>query len=96
MELIVNSRTELSNLVVTTEKIDALTAAILEMPQAEIVTNHTFLPGVYERTIIVPPSCILTGAPHKTNYKVRLEKGTIAVNIGDKVKTLTAPLEFDA
>jgi hypothetical protein len=96
MELMINSRTELSNLVVTTDKIDALTAAILEMPQAEIVTSHTFLPGVYERKIIVPPSCILTGAPHKTNYKVRLEKGTIAVNIGDKVKTLTAPLEFDA
>ena len=96
MELIVNSCTELSDLVVTTDKIDALTSALLEMPQAEIVTDHTFLPGVYERKITVPPSCILTGAPHKTNYKVRLEKGTIAVNIGDKVKTLTAPLEFDA
>jgi hypothetical protein len=96
MELIVNSCTELSDLVVTTDKIDALTSALLEMPQAEIVTDHTFLPSVYERKITVPPSCILTGAPHKTNYKVRLEKGTIAVNIGDKVKTLTAPLEFDA
>lgn len=96
MELIVNSCTELSDLVVTTDKIDALTSALLEMPQAEIVTTHTFLPGVYERKITVPPSCILTGAPHKTNYKVRLEKGTIAVNIGDKVKNLTAPLEFDA
>lgn len=96
MELMINSRTELSNLVVTTDKIDALTAAMLEMPQAEIVTDHTFLPNIYERKITVPPSCVLTGAPHKTNYKVRLEKGTIAVNIGDKVKTLTAPLEFDA
>jgi hypothetical protein len=88
--------TDLSTLVVTTERIDALTSAILEMPQAEIVTTHTFLPGVYERKITLPPSCVLTGAPHKTDYKVRLEKGTIAVNIGDKVVTLVGPLEFDA
>ena len=88
--------TDLSTLVVTTEKIDALTSALLEMPQAAIVTEHTFYPGVYERKITVPPSCVLTGAPHKTAYKVRLEKGTIAVNINDKVKTLVAPLEFDA
>ena len=90
------SCTNLSTLVVTTEKIDALTLALLEMPQAEIVTTHTFFPGVYERKITVPPSCVITGAPHKTDYKVRLEKGTIAVNIGNKVQTLTAPLEFNA
>jgi hypothetical protein len=88
--------TDLSTLVVTTEKIDALTSALLEMPQADIVTTHTFYPNIYERKIIVPPSCVITGAPHKTDYKVRLEKGKIAVNIGDKVQTLTAPLEFDA
>jgi len=90
------SCTDLSTLVVTTEKIDALTSALLEMPQAAIVTEHTFYPGVYERKITVPPSCVITGAPHKTDYKVRLEKGTIAVNIGNKVQTLTAPLEFNA
>jgi hypothetical protein len=44
----------------------------------------------------VPKWTILTGAPHKTDYKVRLEKGTIAVNIGNKIETLKAPMEFDA
>ena len=87
---------DLSTLVVTTEKIDALTTALLDMPQAEIVTEHTFLPEIYERTITVPPWTVLTGAAHKTPYKVRLEKGTIAVNIGTEVKILTAPCEFDA
>lgn len=69
---------------------------LLKMPQADIVTEHTFLPGVYERKITVPAWTVLTGAEHKTDYKIRLEKGTIAVNVEDTVKILVAPMEFDA
>jgi hypothetical protein len=86
----------LATVEVTKEKIVALQDELLKMEQADIVTEHTFMPGIYERKIIVPAWCVLTGAPHKTDYKVRLEKGTIAVNIGTEVKILTAPLEFDA
>ena len=78
------------------QKVVALQDALLEMPQADIVTVHTFLPGVYERKIIVPPWTVLTGAAHKTGYRVRLEKGTIAVNRETEVVVLTAPCEFDA
>ena len=81
---------------VTPLKIVKLQDELLKMDQADIVTTHTFLPEVYERTITVPPWTVLTGAAHKTPYKVRLEKGTIAVNIGTEVKILTAPCEFDA
>ena len=78
------------------QKVVALQTELLEMPQADIVTTHTFLPGVYERKIIVPPWTVLTGAAHKTDYRVRLEKGTIAVNRGAEVVVLTAPCDFDA
>jgi len=78
------------------QKVVALQDALLEMPQADIVTTHTFLPGVYERKITVPPWTVLTGAAHKTDYRVRLEKGTIAVNRETEVVVLTAPCEFDA
>jgi len=77
-------------------QIEALQDELLKMEQADIVTEHHFYDGIYERTIIVPPWTVLTGAPHKTKYKVRLEKGTIAVNVGTEVKVLTAPLEFEA
>jgi hypothetical protein len=77
-------------------KVVALQDALLTMPQADIKTIHRFLPGVYERTIVVPPWTVLTGAEHKSDYKVRLEKGTIAVNIDDDIKVLTAPCEFVA
>ena len=69
--------------------------ALLQMPQADIVTTHKFLPGIYERTITIPPWTVLTGAAHKTAYRVRLEKGVIAVNTDDGVKNLIAPCEFD-
>jgi hypothetical protein len=78
------------------QKVVALQDALLEMPQADIVTVHTFLPGVYERKIIVPPWTVLTGAAHKTGYRVRLEKGTIAVNRETEVVVLTAPCEFES
>jgi hypothetical protein len=68
---------------------------LLEMEQAEIVTYHCFKPGIYERTVKVPPWTVLTGAAHKTAYKVRLEKGVIAVNTDEGVKTLVGPCEFE-
>ena len=77
-------------------QIENLQAELLKMPQADIVTEHTFLPGIYERKITVPPWTVLTGAEHKTDYKIKLEKGTIAVNVEDKVKIMTAPMEFEA
>lgn len=78
------------------EHVLALQDELLKMPQADIVTTHVFLPGVYERRIVVPPHVVLTGAAHKVPYRVRLEKGTIAVTTEDGVKVITAPCEFDA
>lgn len=78
------------------QKVVALQDELLQMPQADIVTTHTFLPNVYERKITVPPWTVLTGAAHKTDYRVRLEKGKIAVNIDTEVVVLVAPCEFDA
>jgi len=86
----------LATIEVTQDKIVKLQDELLKMEQADIVTEHTFTPGIYERKITVPTWCVLTGAPHKTAYKVRLEKGTIAVNVGNEVKILIAPMEFDA
>ncbi len=81
---------------VTADKVVALQNELFKLPQANIVTEHVFKPGVYERKITIPPWVVLTGAEHKTPYQVRLEKGTIAVNTDDGVKVLTGPCEFDA
>jgi SET domain len=78
------------------EKVEKLQEALLQMPQADVKTLHDFEDGKYIRTMIAPPWSVIVGAEHKTPYKVILKKGTIAVNIDDKIVTLTAPLEFDA
>ena len=80
----------------TPEAVLRLQNALLTMPQAEIVTEHIFKTGVYERRITIPPWTVLTGAEHRTPYRVRLERGMIAVNTDDGILTLTAPCEFDA
>ena len=77
-------------------KIDVLQEEILAMPQADVKTIHSFAPNKYFRKMVAPPWSVIIGAAHKSPYKVKLEKGTIAVNIGDEIRTLTAPMEFDA
>ena len=81
---------------VTADKVVALQNELFKLPQANIVTEHVFTPGKYERRITIPAWTVLTGAEHKTDYHVRLEKGTIAVNTDDGVKVLTAPVDFPA
>lgn len=77
-------------------KIDVLQDELLKMPQADVKTIHSFAPGKYFRKMVAPPNTVIVGAEHKSPYKVKLEKGTISVNIGDEIRTLTAPMEFDA
>lgn len=77
-------------------KVEALQDELLKMPQADVKFVHEFEPGKYIRTMIAPPWSVIVGAEHKTPYKIVLKKGTVAVNIDDKIQTLTAPFEFDA
>ena len=78
------------------EKVERLQEELLKMPQADVQYLHSFEPGKYIRTMIAPPWTVIVGAEHKTPYKVRLEKGAIAVNIDEEIHFLTAPLEMDA
>jgi len=84
------------SLINTQDKVRALELELFKMPQVDIVTEHIFLPGVYERKITVPAWTVLTGAEHKIPYRVRVEAGRIAVTTDDGVKIVEAPCEFDA
>ena len=78
------------------ENILLIERELLKMDQADIKTEHIFIDGIYERKITIPPYTLLTGAEHKTDYKIRLEEGTICVNTDDGVMVLTAPCEIEA
>ena len=77
------------------DRIKVVQDELLKMPQADIQTIHEFEHGKYLKTMIAPPSCMIVGAEHKTPYTVILKKGTITVNRGNEVFTLTAPAQFD-
>lgn len=94
MNLIIAPSTDIA--IPLKEKVERLQEELLKMPQADVQYLHSFEPGKYIRTMIAPPWTVIVGAEHKTPYKVKLEKGTIAVNIDEEIHTLTAPLEFDA
>ena len=96
MQITYNKSFELTSEMFMVDKVRALEKELLKLPQADIVTEHLFMDGVYERKIIIPAWTVLTGAEHKSDYRVRLEKGTIAVNTDNGVKVLTAPCEFSA
>lgn len=96
MQITYDKGFELTSEMFMVDKVRALEKELLKLPQADIVTEHLFMDGVYERKITIPPWVVLTGAEHKSDYRVRLEKGTIAVNTDNGVKVLTAPCEFPA
>ena len=81
---------------ISTDPVYRLESALLNLPQPNIITSHSFKPGIYERKITIPPFTVLTGAIHKTSYSVRIEQGSIAVNTDNGICVLTAPFSFEA
>ena len=70
--------------------IKELQAAVAEMPQIDIETQHTFCEGVYAREIKIPAGVVLVGAKHKTSFFVVISQGRCKIND----KTYYAPTTF--
>ncbi|MEO5331312.1 MAG: hypothetical protein H7839_04760 [Magnetococcus sp. YQC-5] len=65
--------------------------ALLKLPQVEIPVTHTFPPGLYVRTILIPATTLLVGEIHSEEHVFILSKGKIAVATEDDGETLSAP-----
>jgi len=74
--------------------IEQLQAAMLEMPQAEIETTHTFCNGVYAREIKIPKGVVLVGAKHKTSFFMIISQGQCKIVDGNTESILTAPCKI--
>jgi len=72
----------------------AVEAVVKTFPQAEIVTNHYFAGGIYEREIIVPAGTIITGKIHLTEHLAKLVKGTLTIFSETERGTFTGPVTF--
>jgi hypothetical protein len=60
------------------EAISRLEAAVLDLPQTDLRTEHALSGQVYARTIHIPAGTVLTGATHKKDH-VNIVCGDITV-----------------
>lgn len=63
----------------TREAINRLENEMRGMPQVDIQTEHSFGPGFYARTIVIPAGVTLTGKVHSTEHIFMVIKGDITL-----------------
>jgi quercetin dioxygenase-like cupin family protein len=62
---------------VTKEQIERLQSQMSAMPQAELVTEHSFSPGMYLRKVFRPAGTLIVGKVHKEPHFFLCAKGEI-------------------
>ena len=70
------------------EQVEALTAAMRQMPQIEIAMQHHAINGMYARTGFIPAGVCITGCTHKTDH-ISILMGDATLTLGDSVERLT-------
>jgi quercetin dioxygenase-like cupin family protein len=73
------------------KQVEALQAAMSEMPQYEPPTEHLFHGGMYCRQVWRPAGCTIVGKVHKKEHFYVVVSGTICVTTDDGVQTVTGP-----
>jgi len=74
----------------TREQIDRLQNAMSAMPQAELVTEHQFSPGMYMRKLYRPAGTLIVGKVHKHPHFFLCAKGEIIAWSENGMKKLQA------
>lgn len=78
------------------EQIDRLQAEMVQMPQAELTTEHFFSPGMYMRKVFRPAGTLIVGKVHKEPHFFMCamgeivawtEKGMVTLRAGDVVES---------
>jgi len=75
---------------VSRDQIDRLQSEMAVMPQAELVTEHQFSPGIYMRKLFRPAGTLIVGKVHKKPHFFLCAKGEIIAWTEDGMKRLQA------
>jgi quercetin dioxygenase-like cupin family protein len=75
---------------VNLEQIKRLQAEMSVMPQAELVTEHQFSPGMYMRKVFRPAGTLIVGKVHKKTHFFLCAKGEIIAWTEGGMKRLQA------
>lgn len=81
---------EIINETPTREQIDRLQNAMSTMPQAELITEHQFSPGMYMRKLYRPAGTLIVGKVHKEPHFFLCAKGEIIAWSENGMKKLQA------
>ena len=74
----------------TRDQIDRLQAEMVKMPQAELQTEHYFVPGMYCRRVYRPAGTLIVGKVHKHPHFFLCAKGEIIAWTENGMKKLQA------
>ena len=75
---------------VSREQVERLQAEMVTMPQAELVTEHQFSPGMYMRKLFRPAGTLIVGKVHKEPHFFLCAKGEIIAWTESGMKRLQA------
>ena len=75
---------------VSREQIDRLQSEMVKMPQAELLTEHFFSPGMYCRRVYRPAGTLIVGKVHKEPHFFLCAKGEIIAWTENGMKKLQA------
>jgi hypothetical protein len=74
------------------KRIDSLQAAMELLPEVECPLIHTFTPGLYTRSILMPPDTLIVSKIHKTRHPFIVSKGVAFVKVnGEGWQKIEAP-----
>lgn len=65
------------------DQINRLEQAMAQLPQQNCPLSHTFTPGLYTRTILMPAGTKLTSRIHLYEHPFVISKGAVRVRDGD-------------
>ena len=72
-------------------RVEALQAAMSDMPQYEPPTKHTFHGGMYCREVWRKAGVTIVGKVHKKEHFYLVVSGTVSITTDDGVKSITGP-----
>lgn len=75
---------------VTRDQIDRLQAEMVKLPQAELQTDHYFVPGMYCRRVFRPAGTLIVGKVHKQPHFFLCASGEIIAWTENGMKKLQA------
>ena len=73
------------------DKVEALQAELLKLPQYEPITKHTFHGGMYCREVFREAGILIVGKVHKKEHFYLVVGGTVAITTDEGVQFVTGP-----